>query len=525
MTSQYESSTDSSRRQQELPSAKVKTLDELASLSAQARAQGKRVVLAHGTFDLVHLGHVRHLRNACEHGDILVVTLTADPYVNKGPGRPVFSDCHRAEMLASLSFVDWVGVNDESSSENVIELIKPSVYVKGSDYAQADQDVTGKINVERDAVERNGGKVIFTDEATFSSSELINRHLQVFSDELQQYLNASRENGLLDEVLSAIDRIADLKVLLVGDSIIDEYRYVSTLDKTPKENLVATLYQSEELFAGGVIAAANHVASFCKEVTVLTGLGEAASYEDLIRNSLKSNVNLEPIYRPDLPTVRKCRYVNPTYFQKMFEVYYMDDKPISGELEAAFISKIESLAGDYDLIIVTDFGHGLVTSKCVDTLQRCAPFLAVNTQTNSANKGYNLVTRYSKADYVCIDNPEARMAVSDKYSSLESIAEVQLASKIDCDKMILTHGPEGCVAYDREIGTRRVPAFTRTVVDTVGAGDAFLAVTSPVVASGANMEVAGIIGNAVGAMKVGIVGHRESVEKVPLIRYLQTIFK
>ena len=89
----------------------------------------------------------------------------------------------------------------------------------------------------------------------------------------------------------------------------------------------------------------------------------------------------------------------------------------------------------------------------------------------------------------------------------------------------MTHGENGSVVYEPDNGVSQVPAFTRQVVDTVGAGDAFLAITSPIIASGASMEVAGFIGNAVGALKVGIVGHRQSVGKVPLVKFLTALLK
>jgi rfaE bifunctional protein nucleotidyltransferase chain/domain len=108
-------------------------LESLAEFCAQARARGKSVALAHGTFDLLHLGHVRHLREAKHGSDILVVTLTADEFVNKGPGRPVFTGPQRAEMLAALDFVDQVAINHAPTAEPIIEAVRPSVYVKGAD--------------------------------------------------------------------------------------------------------------------------------------------------------------------------------------------------------------------------------------------------------------------------------------------------------------------------------------------------------------------------------------------------------
>src|SRR3954452_23471496 len=162
------------------PRDKIKSVEEIAAISAQSRSAGRVVVHAHGTFDLLHLGHVRHLEAARRLGDVLIVTVTADRFVNKGPGRPVFSGELRAEMLATLEYVDWVAVNDAPDAVTAIERIRPSIYIKGQDYQKPEGDITGKISLEREAVEAHGGHIHFTDEVTFSSTELINRHLNVF---------------------------------------------------------------------------------------------------------------------------------------------------------------------------------------------------------------------------------------------------------------------------------------------------------------------------------------------------------
>lgn len=505
--------------------AKIRSLDELAAIAARARRQGKVVVLAHGAFDLLHMGHVRHLEQARRQGDQLIVTVTADHFVNKGPGRPVFPAPMRAEMLAALSYVDWTGVNDAPTAENVIEVIKPDVYVKGSDYARAEDDITGMITNEKRAVEAHGGRLYFTEDITFSSSSLLNRHFDLFTPEVRSYLEGFRERYGFGEVLRAIESVADKRVLLVGDTIIDEYRYVQPLGKTPKENLIPTLYRERELFAGGVIAAANHAASFCREVDVLTCLGGNESHEELIRSALKPNVRLHAIHRPGVPTTRKCRYVDIDYFRKLFEVYFMEDSLISGKLESDFLDRIDELAPPADVVVVTDFGHGLITPAARGRLLDKSRFIGINVQSNSANMGFNLVTKYPRADYVCIDAPEARLAAVDKYGDIAEVIKDQLAQRLACDRLIVTHGRHGCVTYDGSKQTHRVPAFTDRALDTMGAGDAFLAVTAPLVSTGAAMELVGFIGNAVGAIKIGIVGHRQSVEKIPLLKYLSTLLK
>ena len=271
---------------------KVRTIDELAAIAHHLRDIGKSVVQAHGAFDLLHLGHVRHLEAARRLGDVLFVTVTADRFVNKGPGRPVFNEALRAEMLAALEYVDWVAINPSPDAVGAIAAIKPEVYVKGQDYQNPAGDVTGKITAERDAVEEHGGRLAFTDEATFSSSELINRHLNVFEPHIREHLSSLRSDGGLSEVLGLLDRVRDYRVLVVGDAIIDEYQYVLPMGKSPKENIIATRYQDHEVFAGGVFAAANHVASFCAEVDVVTSLGGRQSFEEAVRKQLLPNVRL-----------------------------------------------------------------------------------------------------------------------------------------------------------------------------------------------------------------------------------------
>ncbi len=513
------------KRVGELTKTKIMNLDALQKRASLARSKGETIVLAHGVFDVLHLGHMRHLKEAKACGDRLIVTLTSDRYVNKGPDRPIFKAEMRAEMIAALEIVDWVAINDAPNAINLIETIRPDVYVKGKEYAAPELDITGGISREQSAVEARGGKVHFTDDITFSSSNLINRHFNPYDSELKTYLEQNKTPDLIDKLINLIDSVADYRVLLVGDTIIDEYCYVDPLGKSPKENMIATQYRDREIFAGGVIAAANHVAGFCREVEVITTLGADDPFTDLVCQSLKPNVRLRPTFLPGRPTVRKRRYVESGYLRKLFEVYTIDERPISGAEEAEVWQSATRSAAEMDLVIVTDFGHGMITPQIIDGLTNNARFLAVNTQSNSANLGFNLITRYTRADYICIDAPEARLAMSDKFSDLDFLIRDRLSNRVACDRLIVTQGKLGCTTYDAAFGVHHVPSFTRTVVDTVGAGDALLTVTSPLVASGGRMEHVGFIGNAAGAMKVGIVGHRTSVEKAPLVKYLSALLK
>ncbi|MDP6781511.1 MAG: adenylyltransferase/cytidyltransferase family protein, partial [Alphaproteobacteria bacterium] len=142
------------------------------SVLAGEQAAGRTVVMAGGVFDLFHYGHMKHLQTAKRKGDILVVLVTCDVYAGKAPGRPVFSEHMRAEMVAAQGIIDWVVINPHPGAEQIIEALKPDVYVKGSEYANPEDDITGRIVTERDSVEKHGGRIVFTEEVTFSSSNL-----------------------------------------------------------------------------------------------------------------------------------------------------------------------------------------------------------------------------------------------------------------------------------------------------------------------------------------------------------------
>ncbi|MFC1501483.1 adenylyltransferase/cytidyltransferase family protein, partial [Elusimicrobiota bacterium] len=122
---------------------KIKKLGELAKIVSGLKKKGKRIVLCHGVFDLIHLGHIRHFDLAKKEGDSLIVTLTCDKHVKRGPGRPIFNEHQRAEALAALSIIDYVSIIDSPVANEAIKILKPNFYVKGSDYKDKSKDVTG----------------------------------------------------------------------------------------------------------------------------------------------------------------------------------------------------------------------------------------------------------------------------------------------------------------------------------------------------------------------------------------------
>ncbi len=453
-----------------------------------------RTVLAHGCFDLLHLGHIRHLEEARRQGDRLVVSVTDDRFVAKGAGRPHFSTQERVEALRALGCVDEVVVSDGPDAISVIDRVKPAVYVKGIDYK--DHDGTG-LDGERAAVERHGGRLHITTTAKRSSSRLLNA--EKYPAETLDYLDRCRKAGFLANIEAAFDAADKLALCFVGETIIDEYRYVSALGRPAKEFILAGVETGREEFEGGVWAASRHAE--WPQVDVITSRAHP---------------------------IRKTRFIEGAGTRKVFETYSGRSVDLSEQARESLQLRMISAMAKCDVAIVLDFGHGLLGPQ-ERHFAETAKFLAVNAQTNAGNFGFNPVTRYAHANYVCVDDPEARLATGMNAEPIEDVIRFGLAAKVNAPRITVTNGRNGSTAFDRNgsAGSRvaHVPAFAFGGVDTMGAGDAFLAVSAPLLAAGLDAEAAAFAGSVAGAIKVSIVGHRRHVGRAELMQTIEALLK
>jgi len=504
---------------------KIKSPEKLSKIVADLKKKGKTVVQCHGVFDIVHLGHIRHFKMAKKEGDVLVVSLTRDKFVRRGPGRPIFSEQLRAEALASLEVTDFISIIDAPTATEFIRRVKPNVYVKGIEYKAKDKDVTKKIYDEEDAVKEVGGRLAFTDDITFSSSSIINNYLDVYPPRTVKYLKAIGKRYTVNSIINQLETLKKLKVLVVGDAIIDEYHYCSGMGKSSKSEIVVNKYISDERFAGGGLATANNVASVCDRVDLFTVLGDKPSYEAFIEHKLNPNVRPTFFKRIDTGTTVKRRFVSQDSKRKLFEVCYMQDTDIDRPLETKIINRLNTIVGKYDLVIVADFGHGLLTTRMIRAISAKAKYMAINVQTNSANAGFNLVTKYPKADCVCIDEMELRFAAHDKFGDVRTLSKKIYNQIKGCKHIIATRGSYGSICYSKAHGYHETPAFSSNVIDPIGAGDAFFAFVAPCFAAGMPQELVSFVGNAVGSLAVQIVCNREPVNSVDLIKFITRLLK
>ena len=202
----------------------------------------------------------------------------------------------------------------------------------------------------------------------------------------------------------------------------------------------------------------------------------------------------------------------------------MKDGDISSQVETKIMQQIKKTIRNYDLVVVSDFGHGLLTKRIIKLICSKSKYLALNVQTNSANVGFNLVTKYPRANCVCVDEMELRFAAHDKFGDLRTHAK-KIYEELGCEHIVATRGSSGSLSYSKSGVFHEAPAFSYRVVDTIGAGDAFFAFVAPCFAKGLPQDLVSFIGNSVGSLAVQIICNREPVKLIDLIKFITRLLK
>ena len=480
------------------------------------------IVQCHGVFDILHYGHINYLIFSKKKGDILIVTITSDKFVNKGYKRPYFNQLVRAKSLAALECVDYVCINNSPTSEDIIKQIKPNFYVKGSDYKSL-LSTDKNLQLEKKSVEAVGGKLIFSVGKIFSSSSIINSNFNIFNQKQKEFINKIKKKYSYSYISNQIDKFSSLKVLLIGEAIIDQYIFCNPVGKSGKEPILINKKIKSEKYAGGILAVANHLSSFCKEVRVLSYLGDRQNYYEFIKKSLKKNIKFEYINKNNSPTILKSRYIDNYTKNKIIGLYDLNDENFDDKDEKLFLKKLEKNISNFDLTLVVDYGHGLITPKISKFIQKKSKFLSVNAQLNSLNSSYHSICKYSKADYICVHEGELQHEFRSKYEKIESLI-LKLQKKMKTANIVITQGSKGSISLNKKKFTT-CPAFAEKVVDRTGAGDTIIAVSTLCFKQKIPDDITLLVGNVSAASTVLHLGTGNSIEKNEILKKIRYIFK
>ena len=497
---------------------KIKTLEGLKETIADLKSKGKRIVHCHGVFDLLHIGHIRHFNEARTFGDVLVVTITPDEFVHKGPNRPAFTTELRLEALAALESIDFVAANKWPNAVETIKALQPAIYCKGPDYKNHTDDVTEKIVDEEKAVNSVGGKIGYTSDIIFSSSSLLNKFGDVYNKSQKTFIQSIIKGQKFDEIKTRVDELKDLKVLVIGETIIDQYVFCEALGKSGKEPALVLRDLDLEQYAGGAVAIARHLSNFCGTVSLLSMLGEKKEYEGFVLESLPQNVKPYLIYKYASPTITKKRFVDHITKSKNLGLYSINDSQMSKKNQKLLIAYIDDLIPEHDLVIVSDYGHGFISRETANHISKQSIFTSLNAQINAANIGYHTIDNYRSIDRVIINETELRHEMRDRETDVEELMK-QLTKKLRAKKLVVTQGYNGAKLYTSENDKYyHCPAFANKVVDKIGAGDAMLALISCSLKSDFDADMSLFMGSLAAAQSVETIGNSKSVNKVQLLK-------
>ena len=471
--------------------------------------QKLKIGLCHGVFDILHEGHINHFIEAKKKSDILVVSVTSSKFVNKGPRQPLNNDTKRLKLLENIKHVDYVFLNNEIDSANVISSLKPNFYFKGKDYSIKDNH--GNLLKEKNAIKKAKGKIIFTKSELMSSTKIFNNSYHWTNDQ-KKFLKNLRKETLLNFV-KAIKEIENKIIYIIGEPILDRYKVCKIIGTTTKDPAISVLEENNIDIAGGVLAVAKMAAEFAKEVNLLT-FGNPTSLKKYLKNFKNIKlINLSVRQRIQC----KTRYINSNRGEKLIQITNFEKNVFTIKEKTLIKKKLKKYLNKE--LIICDFGVGLFESDILNLINKNKSQKYINVQTNSINLGFNLFTKYNNFSYLSLDEREWKLGLK-----LQNINKQTISNKIkNTSYFSITMGKLGSIFVNKK-KSFNAPVFVNSVKDTTGSGDAYFILTTLFLMTSINKDyIIPFIGNLYAGMHGQNLGNSKIVNKKLFIQNVRSI--
>jgi rfaE bifunctional protein kinase chain/domain/rfaE bifunctional protein nucleotidyltransferase chain/domain len=481
-------------------SHKVKTAGEIAA-AVGARPRDKKVIMCHGTFDIVHPGHVRHLLYAKSKGDILVASLTADAHIMKANFRPFVPQELRAFNLAALEVVDFVVIDNDPTPIKNIGLIQPDYFAKGYEYAKS--GLHPRTAEEKTAVEAYGGEILFTPgDIVYSSSNIIETEPPAIATEkLIALLEAEKLS--FDDLRNSIDKFRGIRVHVIGDTIIDSYTHTVLIGGMTKTPTMSVRFENRSDFVGGAGIVAKHLRSAGADVTFSTVLGDDSLAEFALKDLGDAGVECTPVIDRTRPTTHKNAIVAGGY--NLLKIDTLDNRSISERIVSTFAQQIEETPAD--IVVFADFRHGIFNRDTIAPLTKSIPKDAFRVADSQVASRWGNILEFNNFDLITPNEREARFALGDQDSVVRPLG-LELYRQAECRTLILKLGERGLLTY-RAVPQNyedvraffTVDTFAERVVDAVGSGDALLAYAALALFKTKNAVIGSVLGSLAAAVE------------------------
>ncbi len=475
---------------------KIKTPEELLEIIGR-RPRAKSVIMCHGTFDLVHPGHIRHLMYAKSKADLLVTSLTCDAYISKANFRPFVPQELRAMNLAALEVVDYVIIDNNPTPIENIKCLEPDFFAKGYEYSR--EGVHPKTRQELAALESYGGELIFTPgDIVYSSSALIDLAPPKIS--VEKLITLMESEGVTFETLRrTVEALGGITVHVIGDTIVDSYTHCTMISAMAKTPTLSVKYEREVDFVGGAGVVAKHLRAAGASVTFSTVLGDDALQEFVLQDLAAAGVDCRSLIDHTRPTTQKNVLIAGGY--RLLKVDRLDNRPLSEKMLDQLVASLASSRAE--ALVFSDFRHGLFSAQSIPRLKAAVPpgiFLAADSQVASR---WGNILDFQGFDLITPNEREARFALGDQDSVVRPLA-LELYKRSGCKTLMLKLGNRGVMTYRAPNDDVRsffmVDSFASHVVDPVGAGDALLAYATLVMVATGSCVMASILGSLAAAV-------------------------
>ena len=473
-------------------SHKIKTTDQIRD-AIGPRPRKKKVIMCHGTFDVVHPGHVRHLLYAKTKADILIASLTTDEHIKKGNMRPYVPEDLRAVNLAALEMVDYVVIDRDPTPIRNLGVIKPDFFAKGYEYTAG--AVNPKTQDEIDILESYGGEMIFTPgDIVYSSSALIELAPPSIAVEKVMTLMEA-ENVTFKDLRDAVGKMKGIHTHVVGDTIVDSYTYCSMIGGMTKTPTMSVRFEKKVDYTGGAAVVAKHLRAAGADVTFSTVLGND-DYRKFILDDLNTcGVHCQPIIDETRPTTNKNAIVAEGY--RLLKVDTLDNRSISDKIVEQLKHQISDTRTQ--AVVFSDFRHGMFNRSTIPPLVASIPKDVFRVADSQVASRWGNILEFEGFDLITPNEREARFALGDQDSVVRPLA-LELLQRSKCKTLILKCGDRGIITYrtNSPVDFRaffNIESFADKVVDAVGAGDALLAYATLAMVATGNEVIASILGN------------------------------
>jgi rfaE bifunctional protein kinase chain/domain len=457
------------------------------------RPRREKVIMCHGTFDVVHPGHIRHLLYAKTKAPILIASLTSDEHIKKGNMRPYVPEDLRAVNLAALEMVDYVIIDRDATPLRNLGLIQPDFFAKGYEYTAG--TVHPKTQEEIDVLESYGGEMIFTPgDIVYSSSALIELERPAIAVEKLMTLMEA-EGVTFKDLRDTLVKLKGLRAHVVGDTIVDSYTYCSMIGGMTKTPTMSVRYEKKVDFSGGAAVVAKHLRAAGADVMFSTVLGND-EYRRFVLDDLNTHgVHCLPIIDETRPTTNKNAIVAESY--RLLKVDTLDNRSISDKIVEQLRRQIKDTKTN--AVVFSDFRHGIFNRSTIPQLTEAIPEHVFRVADSQVASRWGNILEFEGFDLITPNEREARFALGDQDSVIRPLA-LELHKRAKCKTLILKCGDRGIITYrsDSPVDYRAfftIETFADKVVDAVGAGDALLAYATLALVATNNDVIASILGN------------------------------